>query len=217
MLMNINTIEFKNFLITVPKLDNNQYTLLRQLLLSIQKNNYENNMHFMSINLFPRINDKELKKLLKKNIEITVVNKETKVWSNFHVINDIEIDKNKIYFTPAKLIREIIQTSEKNTKKSFLKYILFNGIRFKQTLLLIDYILKQEKSFFEISVSDLKKIFEFSEDKYKNYNTFKVRVIDRAVKEINEKTSLYVEYEVTKKIGKKIENLMFKFYNKGSI
>lgn len=217
MLMNMNAIEFNSFLITVPKLDSKQYMLLRHLLSSIQNPHDQNNVFFMSINLFPNMDENELKALLKRNIEITVVNKKTGVWSNFHVINDIEINKDRIYFTPAKLIREIVDASERSQKKSFLRYILFNGIRFKQTLLLIDHILKQPKPFFEVSVSDLKKIFELSEETYKNYNTFKVRVIDKAVKEINEKTSLRVEYNVTGKKGKKIEKLTFEFYDKGEI
>lgn len=217
MLMNMNTIEFNSFLITVPKLDSKQYMLLRHLLSSIQNPHAENDVFFMSINLFPNMDENELKKLLKRNIEITVVNKKTGVWSNFHVINDIEINNDRIYFTPAKLIREIVDASERSQKKSFLRYILFNGIRFKQTLLLIDHILKEPKPFFEVSVSDLKKIFELSEETYKNYNTFKVRVIDKAVKEINEKTSLRVEYNVTGKKGKKIEKLTFEFYDKGEI
>lgn len=216
MLMNVNTIKFKNFLITIPKLDDKQYMLLRYLLSSIQKKQVENDVFFMSISLFPNIKQIELKELLKQNIEITVINKETDTWSNFYVINDIEIKKDRIYFTPARIIKEIVHASEKSTKKSFLRYMLFNGIRLKHTLLLIDFILNQETSYFEISVTDLKKVFELEDWQYINYYAFKVKVIDRAVKEINEKTSLYVEYRISKKEWKKVVNLMFTFYDRGS-
>jgi len=219
MLMNINSIEFKKFEIAVPKLSKDQYMLLRTLFMSIQspKNNTKDGL-FMSVDLFQNQNQKQLQDLLKKNIEITVTNKETQSWTCFHVINDIAIEDQKIFYTPAKIIQEIIDESDKKSqKKSFLKYILFNGIRYKQTLLLIDYILKQDKPFFEISIIDLKKVFELTEDQYKNFSTFRNSVINRVIKEITDKTSLSVKYEITKRERKKIVELSFNYYMRGDV
>jgi plasmid replication initiation protein len=212
--MNVNTINFNSFQIEIPKISKEQYFLLRLLLKAVEERQIKQNSYFISIDLFQKTSKKKLQNLLQNNIEIIVKNKASGNWCWFSVMNNIEITKDKIYFTPATVIKEIILESHTSSKKAFLKYILFNGIRHKQTLLLLDYILKLNKSFFEISIKDLRIVFELQLDQYKNFNSLKNFVIERAVKEINEKTSLNIEYEITKKEGRKVIAVSFTYYSK---
>lgn len=212
MVMNNNTIQFSQYFIEVPKMHDNQYLLLRYILMTIEKNQTSTSNYFIARNLFDNLDEKELETLLKKNIEITV--RSDKSWSNSHVINDILIKEDKIFFRPANIIREIILQSTSSSKLSFLKYILFNGIRHKQTLLLLDYILKLDDYMFKTTIEDLKKILELREDQYKNFYALQKSIIDKAIKEINEKTSITIEYTITRKERKKVAELSFKYYTK---
>lgn len=214
MLMNVNTINFNSFKIDIPKIDKDQYMLLRLLLRAVEERQTKQSSYFISIDLFPNTTKQKLQNLLKKNIEISVTNKASNTWCNFYVMNDIEISGNKIFFTPAKIIKDIVLESSTTSKKAFLKYILFNGIRHKQTLLLLDYLLRHNKPYFEIEVIELRRILELSKEQYKNFNALKRFVIERAVKEINTKTSINIEYEVTKREGRKVTTLSFTYYSK---
>jgi len=211
--MNNNTIQFSKYFIEIPKINANQYLLLRYILMTIEKNKMSTNSYFIERNLFD-LKDVELEKLLKKNIEVSIKSRVDSSWSNFHVINDIMLKKDKIFFRPANVIREIILKSTSSSELSFLKYILFNGIRHKQTLLLLDYLLKLKNYMFKTTVQNLKKILELEEDQYKNFYALQKSIIDKAVNEINNKTSITIEYSIVRKERKKVTELSFKYYTK---
>ena len=59
-----------------------------------------------------------------------------------------------------------------------------------------------------ITVTDLKKLLKLTQKSYNAYGHLKAKVIDVAVKEINEMTDLTVEWE-GKRVGRKVENLYF--------
>lgn len=67
----------------------------------------------------------------------------------------------------------------------------------------------------EISVEDLRWMFEL-QDKYPIWADFKKRVIDQALKEINEHSPLKVTYEA-KKTGRKITSIVLKFKEKKAL
>lgn len=73
------------------------------------------------------------------------------------------------------------------------------------------YDLLKSKAFkndeFIISIKDLKTIL-YIENKYSRFNNFKTRVLDVAIKEINEKSDIYVEYEKIYK-GRLVVQLKF--------
>ncbi len=188
--------------------------LLRLLLRAIEERQTKQSSYFISIDLFPNITKQKLQNLLKKNIEFSVTNKAANTWCNFYVMNDIEICENKIFFTPAKIIKDIVLESNASSKKAFLKYILFNGIRHKQTLLILNYLLRLNKNYFEIEVIELRRVLELTKDQYKNFNALKKFVIERAVKEINEQTSITTAYQVVKREGRKVTTLSFTYYSK---
>lgn len=214
MLMNKNTITFNNFLIEIQKITYDQYSILKYVFMTIEKKQVDNMGYFISIDLFRHMSDKELKLLFKKNIEITVTNKKNKEWFHFNVINDIKIKDSKIYFRAANIVREIILDPNSSSGLSFLKYILFYGIRHKQTLLLLDHIMRLKEFYFDISVDDLKEILELAPNQYTNFSTLRRSVIDKAIIEINNKTSLSVEYVISQKERKKVTRLTFKYFTR---
>ena len=82
-----------------------------------------------------------------------------------------------------------------NSKYSIRLYELFQShYKMKEPLL--------------ITVTDLRKLLKLTQKSYEAYSTMKTKVIDVAVKEINEMTDLIVEWE-GKRVGRKVENLYF--------
>jgi plasmid replication initiation protein len=66
-----------------------------------------------------------------------------------------------------------------------------------------------------ISVSDLRVLFQL-EDRYTEYHDFKRKVIDKAVREINQRTNLQVAYAV-KRTGRKVTDITFRFTERLSV
>jgi plasmid replication initiation protein len=213
MVMNNNTISFRDFKIEVPKIDEDQYILLRLILLAIEKKQIKLDRHYIEACLLPANLLKDMDDLLSKNIQIKVDSKIGDSTYFFYVMNDIELTKEFLLFIPAKIVKEIIEESTTSSKKSFLKYILFHGIRSKQTLLFLDYLLKRNEPRFEISIEDLRVIFEL-EEKYKNFNSLQKFVIQRAIDEINANTNIAVDHKITKKDGRKVTHLAFTYFSK---
>lgn len=214
MFMNKNTIEFNDFTLDIPKISKEQYFLLRHVLITIEKNINVNKSYFITSNIFKDMPFDKLVELLKTNIKLSITDKNNNSWYGSDAINDIEIVEDKIFFRPASILREIVLNSKESSKHAYLKYILFNQIRYKQTLLFIDNMLKQKDNHFTIEVAELKKVLELKPTQYKNFNAFNASVIDRIVTDINTKTTYHISYETTKKKnGKKIISLTFDYFN----
>jgi plasmid replication initiation protein len=97
-------------------------------------------------------------------------------------------------------------------KEQFTKYKLKNVIQMKSTYGVRLYeLLAQHKHFGsrEISIDWLRKNFEL-EDKYKQMKDFKLRVIEPALKDINEKSDLWVKYSQLK-TGRRVTHFIFHF------
>ena len=211
--MNKNTIEFKEFKLDIPKISKEQYVLLRHILMSIEKNSNVNNSYCITSGIIPHMTFIELIELLKTNIKLSIMYTNKNEWYGTDVINDISIVDGKIFFRPATILVEIVQNSKNSKKHAYLKYILFNGIRYKQTLLFLDYMLNLDKNIFTVEVDMLKKILEL-ENQYKNYNAFKGSVIDKIIEDINTKTNFHISFVTEKKKnGRKIISLTFDYYN----
>jgi plasmid replication initiation protein len=67
----------------------------------------------------------------------------------------------------------------------------------------------------KLFIDDLKKILAIPPKQYKRFNDFKRKVLDIAQKEINAKTDLIIEYQLTK-VGKKFEVIAFSMTPKNS-
>lgn len=61
-----------------------------------------------------------------------------------------------------------------------------------------------------ISVEEFRRILGIEEDQYTKFNDLRTKLIDRAIRQINKKTDLNIQFSTTKE-GVKIKNLEFRF------
>lgn len=69
---------------------------------------------------------------------------------------------------------------------------------------------RNSKNIPSISYFELRNRFDIPDEDYKRISNFKARVLDPAIKQINELTDIIVSYEQYKK-GRKVEGFIFKF------
>ncbi len=95
----------------------------------------------------------------------------------------------------------VYRIGDVNLLKTKNAFILFENLnRWKNT------------EIWQISVNDLKLLLS-KENKYKRFDSFRIRCIDEPLKEINEKTNLFVEYNSIKD-GTKITHFQFIIHKK---
>ena len=117
---------------------------------------------------------------------------------SYSVIPDIEYKKNKGDLTldlNRKLVEKILDIRN-NENFSFLKrhlYFLQNGHAIKIFPYLVSW---KNRGMVELTVEHFKKIFGYDTEGYSLFNKLKIRVIEPAVKEITEKTTLDVTYKL---------------------
>ena len=214
MSMNKNTIEFNDFTLDIKKINKDQYTILRQVFIAIDKKQMIDNTYYFLSDIFEQKTFDTLIKILKTNVNFSIIDNKNDEWYGSNIINDIKLIKNKIYFRPASILREIILQSKYSPKHSHLKHILFNGIRYKSSLLFLDYMFSLEKNFFTLELLEFKKIVELKETQYKNFNALKASVIDRIIDDINTKTTYHIECKSnTLPNKKKVISVTFNYYN----
>jgi hypothetical protein len=117
---------------------------------------------------------------------------------SYSVIPDIEYKKNKGDLTldlNRKLVEKILDIRN-NENFSFLKrhlYLLQNGHAIKIFPYLVSW---KNRGMVELSIEHFKKIFGYDTEGYSLFNKLKIRVIEPAIKEITEKTTLDVTYKL---------------------
>ncbi len=67
---------------------------------------------------------------------------------------------------------------------------------------------KTQEASWDISVAELKKILDI-ENSYGRWADFRKRVIEEPIKQLNNNTSLKVDWEVSGKVGKRIDRVLF--------
>ena len=212
--MNKNIIEFDEFTLDIKKINKEQYTLLRQVFMAIEKNRTIDKSYYFLSDIFGKKSFIEVVELLKTNVKLSIIDNKNNEWYGSDMINDIKLIENKIYFRPASILREIVLQSKHSSKHSHLKYILFNGIRYKPSLLFLNYIFNVNEDMFTLSLSELKKIVELKETQYKNFNALNASVLNRIIDDINTKTTYHIEYKPnTIPNKKKVISVTFSYYN----
>lgn len=94
----------------------------------------------------------------------------------------------------------------------YAKYRLYNVLRLNSEYswriyeLLKEYEWKKERV---IRVDELRKMLAIPDDKMTLMKVFRKTVLDKAKKELKEKTDIEFEYEVKSKVGKRIESFIF--------
>lgn len=115
----------------------------------------------------------------------------------------------RVVFNPL-IIPFICELKKQFTKLNPVDFFNFSSFySFRIYLMMMQF---RETGFLKISIADLRKSLDLT-DKYEANKDFKVRVIDTAVDEINEKSPYEVKYDLIKK-GNKFHTLEIKFKDK---
>lgn len=101
----------------------------------------------------------------------------------------------------------LLQLQEKFTRDSLGNFLLMKS-RYAMMMFLL---LKswENHGHFEISIDDLREMFDLNTKAYERYHNLKAKVIDVAVSEINKSGTMKIDYRVTQKEGKKITHIRF--------
>lgn len=148
----------------------------------------------------------EIEKLHKKHITLNLLSKDkTGHWdkseSMFYLIQYLKIGKNEVIYEIPYLIFDLISQNQDCDKNiPFAKIDMLIQRTFKSKFSAILYEIAQDyinaEQFPVIDVSKLKKIFGVGK-KYKKFGNFRLRCLDPAIKEVNEKIKCYaITYEL---------------------
>ncbi|MFS1519394.1 replication initiation protein [Bacillus sp. SCS-151] len=99
--------------------------------------------------------------------------------------------------------------------KSYTKYQLYNVLQLRSEYSWRIYeLLKEREPWHQriIKVKELRHLLGIPDDKLKLMKNFRSVVLEKAKKEISEKTDIRFEYEVHKKIGRTIDSFIFYIY-----
>ena len=157
-------------------------------------------------------NNKQIKKALneltKINIEYNILDKDKKeTWGAFVLLAGVEI--NNYGLIEFSFPHQIYKTILRPDIYAFLDLNIIKGLTSKYAIVLYeiakDYINVEIPT---MSIEKLRELFGIEETQYKNNAILKLKVLDIAVREINEKTDLNVGYtEIT--TGRKITAIKF--------
>lgn len=166
-------------------------------------------LNIPSNNLYRDIRD-ICKGLLQKTVSIGTGNPKDP-WKMFQWINSAQYDGNgTVTFRLSDYIKPYLIDLNAYFTQYKLENILemksFYGIRLYE-LLRSEYY-KDENTYQEYSIEFLRQFFD-CETKYKAFKDFRVRVLEIALKEINEKSDIYVYEGIMIKTGRKVTGIKF--------
>jgi len=162
-------------------------------------------------NLEDKVN-KKINKTRMKDLAFAIMKKpfmlpETKkIYNFFSAIEPLEAESAlKVQFHPD------LKPFLLNLKKEFTKYSLENLLNLQSVYAVRIYqLLKQYEQIGsrKFNVDELREILQ-TPSSYKNFKDFKIKVLNIAKKEINAKTDIKIDWEVTKRAGRKIVEIEF--------
>jgi len=166
-------------------------------------------LHIDSSNLYRDIKD-ICKGLLQKTVSIETGNPKAP-WEMFQWVQLAKYDGNG---TVTLMLSNQIAPYVLGLNAYFTQYKLenilemksFYGIRLYE-LLRSDYF-KDENTYQEYTLEFLRQFFD-CETKYKAFKDFRIRVLEKGMKEANEKSDLYIYEAVPIKTGRKITSIKF--------
>ncbi len=203
-----------------------QRKLINYLIYVVQKNGYkdlyETNIHDLKKMCNISITDtlylkNQFRKLSEISIEFNYLNKDKQeTWQKMTFLASVEIflGTGKIEFEfSKKLIERII----KPKMYSALNIVLIAGLRSSYSVILYEFLrdylseIPSKHSIPFLTINQLKELMGININEYKLFQNFKVRVLDVAIKEINEKADISCNYKLIKMSGKgqKITGVQF--------
>jgi len=203
-----------------------QRKLINYLIYVVQKNGYkdlyETNIHDLKKMCNISITDtlylkNQFRKLSEISIEFNYLNKDKQeTWQKMTFLASVEffLGTGKIEFEfSKKLIERII----KPKMYSALNIVLIAGLRSSYSVILYEFLrdylseIPSKHSIPFLTINQLKELMGININEYKLFQNFKVRVLDVAIKEINEKADISCNYKLIKMSGKgqKITGVQF--------
>ena len=163
---------------------------------------------FLNINISGGQNFKEVKnqiyELMKIIIEYNILEKDKIIEGKATALNDIEFhipnrqEGTIIHFTIPRRVKEAILS--KNGIFGIIDLVVIRNLKSKYAIILYELLKDYEKTEIpEMDLTTFKKLFGV-ENKYKLFQNLKMRVLEPAVKEINE--SEHINWEVSYKLYK---------------
>jgi hypothetical protein len=116
----------------------------------------------------------------------------------FSLIPAYEFGKNKghlILDIHENIVREILQVNQ-NSNFSYLKQYLFRLSNSQAVKLFQFFVSWKNKGFVELTLDNFKKKFGYDTEGYSRFANLKLKVLDPAINDINDKTTLDVRYEI---------------------
>ena len=158
-----------------------------------------------------------LKKLVNMSIYLRYKNKETDEYEveGITLLSYFKLTKDEILFRFDDWVREKIPVVN---NVYIMKMPIIASFKSGYSVVLFEQ-LEQRRDFriWRVSISDLRKIFGVDEEKYQRFTNFKVRVLEVAIDEINEKTNYSLAVKYIKK-GRSVDKIIFTWHiNKTSL
>lgn len=120
-------------------------------------------------------------------------------------------------------VRVLLNTNLKkyliDLKDHFTEYELYNilALKSKHSIRLFELFKSYSyQSYISFDIEEFRKLLYIDTVTYKNFNNLKVKVLDRAIEEINHYTELEVEYKTITK-GRKVIEIAFYIKRKGTL
>ena len=138
---------------------------------------------------------KDLEKLSDIKIETIKENKDD--WGFFRLISEVNKEGDFLEIELSKTIREALI---KNDYYTTLDLLIIKTLEGKYAVILYEMAIRYEKvKIPRMTIEEFKKITGTSETKsYNDFSLLRAKVIKPAIREINEKTDIYIEYKATK-------------------
>jgi plasmid replication initiation protein len=159
----------------------------------------------------------ELRKLRKIDVEYNLLNKDKKnEWGEFSLISGFSYKRGIIEYSFPHQIEKMLLDPKIFAK---INLVAIKGLRSRYSIALYelaeDYINAQIP---KMKIEDFRELMGIEEKKYYKFSMLRARVMDIAVKEINESENITftIDYEL-EKMGKKITHIKFKVQKKKDV
>jgi len=158
---------------------------------------------------------RQLSELADIKIEFNILDKDNQwEWRYMCLLSEARCKENTGFAEfafPPTIIEEII----KPRMYSPLDVCLISGLKSSYSIVLYEFLRDYLKlSIPKLTIKDFKDLMGVSENKYSLFKDFKKKVIDFAIKEINEKTDISCNYKLIKELGNKYSHIQFYAKNK---
>lgn len=129
----------------------------------------------------------------------------------------VNTEKGLYQYRIAETVIELLRNTDYFTK---LELTEFNGLESKHSIVIYEWLKRYENApqIPQLSIDEIRKITNTTDKKaYDNFTNLKVKVLDIAIKEINEQTQYFVSYEPIREKARfrpKVTAIQFEFKHK---